>query len=125
MLFWILASLVLFAITLYFRPIFPLDETRYASVTWEMWLGHHFLIPIKNGLAYPDKPPLLFWCFLAGWHLFGVSTWWLRSVPAIFALGTLFLTRRLALPLWPDKKNNEKKHFLAGTHYFIGLLLLG
>jgi len=85
------------------RPILPIDETRYVSVAWEMWVRGDFLVPHLNGVPYSDKPPLLFWMFHLGWWFFGVNDWWPRVVPALFALANLGLTARLARRLWPDR----------------------
>ena len=94
--------LLLMATTLATRTYFPIDETRYVGVAWEMWLRGNFLVPHLNGEPYSHKPPLLFWLFQAGWWLFGVSDWWPRLVPALFALANLFLTAGLARRLWPE-----------------------
>lgn len=91
------------------RPILPIDETRYVSVAWEMWVRGDFLVPHLNGVPYSDKPPLLFWMFHLGWWFFGVNDWWPRVVPALFALANLGLTARLARRLWPDRPE------IAGT----------
>jgi 4-amino-4-deoxy-L-arabinose transferase-like glycosyltransferase len=85
------------------RPAWPIDETRYLAVAWEMWARGDFLVPYLNGSPYGDKPPLLFWLIGAGWRLFGVQEWWARLVPSLFALASLFLTARLARRLWPDR----------------------
>lgn len=85
------------------RPAWPIDETRYLSIGWEMWHRGEFLVPHLNGQPYSDKPPLLFWLMNAGWAVFGVHEWWARLVPSLFALGNLFLTARLARKLWPDR----------------------
>lgn len=84
------------------RPPFPVDETRYLSVAWEMWSRGGFLVPHLNGEPYSDKPPLLFWLFHLGWVLFGVNEWWPRLVAPLFGLASLGLTARLARRLWPD-----------------------
>ena len=84
------------------RPLLPVDETRYLSVAWEMWLGGDFIVPYKNGAVYVDKPPLLFWLMQAGWALFGVNEWWPRLVPTLAAMAGLLLTARLAAHLWPQ-----------------------
>ncbi len=94
--------LLLMATALSTRTYFPIDETRYVGVAWEMWLRGDFLVPHLNGEPYSHKPPLLFWLFQAGWWLFGVSDWWPRLVPALFALANLFLTAGLARRLWPE-----------------------
>lgn len=85
------------------RPAWPIDETRYLAVAWEMWNHGEFLVPHLNGLPYSDKPPLLFWLIETGWRVFGVHEWWARVVPSLFALGSLFLTARLARRMWPDR----------------------
>lgn len=86
-----------------FMPLLPIDETRYASVAWEMWTGADPLLPMLNGEPYNHKPPLLFWLIHLGWAIFGVNEWWLRLMPALFALGSIFLTHRLARQLWPGR----------------------
>lgn len=83
------------------RPLTPIDETRYVSVAWEMWLRGDFLVPFKNGEPYSHKPPFIFWMFHAGWALFGVSDWWPRLVLPLFSAGSLGLTMLLARRLWP------------------------
>ncbi len=91
-------------ISLASRPLVPLDETRYASVAWEMWTRGDWLVPHLNGVPYSHKPPLLFWLVCLGWRVAGVSEAWLRAVPALFALGSLFVTVRLARRLWPAER---------------------
>jgi 4-amino-4-deoxy-L-arabinose transferase-like glycosyltransferase len=91
------------------RPILPIDETRYVSVAWEMWLRGDFLVPYLNGLPYSEKPPLLFWLIHLGWWAFGVNGWWPRLVPALFALANLFLTGALARRLWPDRQEAARR----------------
>ena len=98
-----LAWMVLVGTALSLRPILPVDETRYVSVAWEMWVRGDFLVPHLNGVPYSDKPPLLFWLFHLGWWLAGVNDWWPRVVPALFGLANLGLTARLARRLWPER----------------------
>ncbi|MEY3252417.1 MAG: hypothetical protein RL227_1390 [Pseudomonadota bacterium] len=85
------------------RPLLPIDETRYASVAWEMWQRGDLLLPVLNGEPYAHKPPLLFWLIHAGWALFGVSETWPRLISPLFAAGTLALTAALARQLWPAR----------------------
>src|SRR5215207_1851614 len=101
------------------RPILPIDETRYVSVAWEMWVRGDFLVPHLNGVPYSDKPPLLFWLFHLGWWFFGVNDWWPRVVPALFALANLGLTARLARRLWPDRPQAA----LSAPAVLLGFLL--
>ena len=77
------------------------DEPRYLAVAWEMWQRADWLVPRLNGMVYPDKPPLLFWCINLAWSLFGVSETAARTVPIVFALLSLALTTVLARRFWP------------------------
>ncbi len=94
----------LMLVSLASRSFLPVDETRYVSVAWEMWLRGDFLVPHLNGAPYDHKPPLLFWLFHLGWSLFGVNEWWPRLVPPLFGLTNLYLTLWLARRLWPDSR---------------------
>jgi len=94
--------LMLLFVSLSSRYYLPIDETRYVTVAWNMWLRGDFLVPFLNGEPYSHKPPLLFWMMQLGWAVFGVNDWWPRLVPSIFALGGVFLTMRLARMLWPS-----------------------
>ena len=95
---------VLIAVSLYIRPLFPVDETRYASVAWEMWVRDDFLVPYLNGETYSHKPPLLFWLMQLSWWLFGVNDWSPRLISPLFSLATLFLSGAVARALWPDRR---------------------
>ena len=108
-------------LTLYLRPLIPIDETRYASVAWQMWLRHDFIVPHLNGQPYSHKPPLLFWIIQGGWWLFGVHDWVARSIPALFSLGSLFLVERLSRYLWPDDARTAglSPLVLLGTLYWL------
>ncbi|MCM5705118.1 ArnT family glycosyltransferase [Larsenimonas salina] len=78
------------------RPLLPIGETRYVSVAWEMWAGHHFWVPVMNGAPYADKPPLLFWLIHAGWAVFGVNAWWPRLISPLASLLALVQLYRIA-----------------------------
>lgn len=85
------------------RPMTPIDETRYISVAWEMWLRGDFLVPFKNGATYSHKPPLMIWLYQAGWLVFGVNEWWPRLVSPLFSAASVLLTLALARRLWPQR----------------------
>ncbi|WP_157958253.1 glycosyltransferase family 39 protein [Salinicola sp. CR57] len=94
-----LVILVLWAMSLacaLFRPLMPIDETRYVSVAWEMWHNHSFWLPLMNGEAYADKPPLLFWLIQSGWTLFGVNDWWPKSISPLASLIAMIHLYRIA-----------------------------
>jgi len=103
--FWVfLLWGLLTSVSLYIRPLFPIDETRYAAVAWEMWLRNDFLVPYLNGETYSHKPPLLFWLMHLSWCLFGVNDWSLRLISPLFSLAALLLSSAVAATLWPGRK---------------------
>ena len=100
---------------LFLRPILPIDETRYMSVAWEMWLRADYLVPHLNGTAYSHKPPLLFWLINAGWAIFGVNDFWPRIIAPLFGLGCLAMTSLLGRRLYPK----------SSAYFLAPLLLVG
>jgi 4-amino-4-deoxy-L-arabinose transferase-like glycosyltransferase len=99
---WTGLWLLLVLVPLVNRTFLQIDETRYVTVAWEMWLGGEWLVPVLNGEVYHHKPPLLFWLIMIGWAIFGVNEWWPRLVPGFFSLGSLWLCVYLARLLWPQ-----------------------
>ena len=125
----LLAGWALLAVAcIWLRPLWPVDETRYASVAWEMWLRGDFLVPYINGEPYRHKPPLLFWLIHAGWALFGVNDWWPRLVAPLCALAAVPLTLRLGRLLWPAEQDAAAQTLpvwiLFGTLLFAGFVTL-
>jgi 4-amino-4-deoxy-L-arabinose transferase-like glycosyltransferase len=123
----LLAGWAAFAVaSIWLRPLWPVDETRYASVAWEMWLRGDFVVPYINGEPYSHKPPLLFWLIQLGWGLFGVNDWWPRLVAPLCALGALPLLLRLGRLLWPDARDAHLNSVwvLFGTLLFAGFVTL-
>ena len=115
LLFLVACSIGLFLVSLLTRSLIPVDETRYTSVAWEMWLRGDYLVPYLNGATYSHKPPLLFWLFMLGWQTFGVNEWWPRVIPLLFSLGSLLLVHLLARLVWPTRD----------VHLYAPLILLG
>ena len=123
----LLAGWAAFAVaSIWLRPLWPVDETRYASVAWEMWLRGDFLVPHVNGEPYAHKPPLLFWLIQIGWAAFGVNDWWPRLVAPLCALGAVPLLSRLARLLWPEDHDAASAPLwvLFGTLLFAGFVTL-
>lgn len=116
--FWFALTVV----SLYVRPLFPVDETRYASVAWEMWIRHDFLVPHLNGVAYSHKPPLLFWLIQLSWWIFGVNEYSMRMIGPLFALAALYLTGHISQMLWPFRlqAKAQTRYILFG--FFIWML---
>lgn len=93
---------VLSAVSIWSRPLLPIDETRYANVAWEMYSSGDWLVPRVHGEPYSHKPPLLFWLISLGWTLLGEYPWVARLVGALIVLADLFLLAAVARRLWPD-----------------------
>ncbi|MBP8306641.1 MAG: glycosyltransferase family 39 protein [Burkholderiaceae bacterium] len=103
---WLLGSyLLLVVIGLWVRPLMPVDETRYATVAWEMWAQQNYLLPQLNGQPYDHKPPLLFWLIAAGWWIFGADSAWVRLMGPALTLANVALLSRLTAKLWPDRRS--------------------
>jgi 4-amino-4-deoxy-L-arabinose transferase-like glycosyltransferase len=112
--------------SIWLRPLWPVDETRYVSVAWEMWLRGDFLVPYVNGEPYSHKPPLLFWLMHIGWAAFGVNEWWPRLVAPLCAFAALPLMRELARLLWPGERevSSYVVWVLFGTLLFAAFVTL-
>ncbi|WP_217125661.1 ArnT family glycosyltransferase [Hydrogenophilus thiooxidans] len=94
---WVLLwSVVGAGVAIVVRHPFPIDETRYLAVAWEMHWRDRWLLPVLEGEPYVQKPPLLFWLIRVGWLAFGVSEEWPRVVVALFAVLALWATAELA-----------------------------
>lgn len=96
------AFLGIFLVTVFLRPLLPIDETRYLTVAWEMFLRQDWLAPLtKNGEPYHHKPPLLFWMVNAVWALAGPSRWAATIPPVLMGLFSVYLSMLLAARLFP------------------------
>ena len=99
---WIPFSFLgIFLVTVFLRPLLPIDETRYLTVAWEMFLRHDWLAPLtKNGEPYHHKPPFLFWMINAVWAITGPSRWAATIPPVAMGLASVYLTIMLAQRLF-------------------------
>ena len=97
-----LLLLVLFIAIALFRPLLPIDETRYMTVAWEMFLRKDPVLLTLNFSPYHHKPPMLFWLINATWHLFGISR--AAALIPVFSASLLviFLSGQLARRLFPE-----------------------
>ncbi|MAS87124.1 MAG: hypothetical protein CMH30_03980 [Micavibrio sp.] len=100
--------LALFVAAYIFRPVLPIDETRYLTVAWEMFFRKTIAMLSLNFEPYHHKPPLLFWAINAVWHVFGVSRWAAMIPIFIGAAAVLVLTEKLTALLYPARKDFAK-----------------
>lgn len=103
------------------RPLLPVDETRYLSVTWEMYLSGQIFVPTMNFAPYLQKPPLLFWLIDLVWNIFGASR--PAAMLVIFAASSLviWLTTALAKTLFPGRDDIARRipWLVAGSSVFV------
>jgi len=99
---WLFVWALFITVAVSTRTLWPIDETRYATVAWEMWHNGQWLVPHLNGAPYPHKPPVLFWLLHLGWMAFGVNDLWPRLVAPLAGLASALLGRALARRLWPE-----------------------
>lgn len=104
------------------RPPIPVDETRYLTVAWELWVRGEYILPTLNFEPYHHKPPMLFWLINIMWAIFGEAHLWAaRLIPYFAALGALFMTYRLGRVLWPTTHEPAALAtvMLAATPFFM------
>lgn len=101
--------LVLYLAAIWFRPLLPIDETRYMTVAWEMFLRKDWLHPLSvNFEPYHHKPPLLFWLINLSWSGLGISRW-AGLIPIVLAsVSSVYLTAILGKLLFSDTHNSQR-----------------
>lgn len=101
---WVPLSFIgVFFTVVWLRPLLPIDETRYLTVAWEMFLRHDWLAPLTlNSEPYHHKPPLLFWLINMVWAITGPSRWSATIPPVLAGAANIYLTMALAKRLFPD-----------------------
>jgi 4-amino-4-deoxy-L-arabinose transferase-like glycosyltransferase len=100
---WLPLWTVVVLLAMFSHGPMPLYSTRTLAVAWEMWQGHHWLVPYINGEPYSEKVPLLFWLIHAGWFVFGVNDVWPRLLEVIFGVAQLMLLWVLGRRLYPGR----------------------
>lgn len=105
-------------------PAFPVDETRYLTVAWEMRASGNWALPTLNFEPYSHKPPLLFWLINVLWSLLGEKVWAARLVGVLSFIAVLMLAHRLEGELAATETTGEARPatsvlLLAGFPAFI------
>ena len=88
--------LVLLASILFFGrlgcPLLEPEEARYAEIPRQMLAEGRWLTPVLHGEEYYQKPPLLYWCIMVCYQIFGVHDWAARLVPATAGILVVLIT---------------------------------
>ena len=99
---FVVATVIIFA-GIGVRDAWPPDEPRFALVAKEMVTSGQWLIPMRGGDIYPDKPPIFMWCIALFYLVTGSLSVAMLLPSAIASLITLALTYRLARALADEK----------------------
>ena len=97
--------LCLYGVSSFSRPLFPIDETRYLTVAWEMRHSGNWILPTLNWEAYHHKPPVLFWLINLFWAVFGFSQKSAMAIPFLASFGVLCLNGLLAQRMMPSSRS--------------------
>ena len=92
-LLFVVAAIIIFS-GLGFRDAWPPDEPRFALVAKEMVTSGQWLIPMRGGEIYPDKPPVFMWGIALFYVLTGSLSVAMLLPNAIASLVTLTVTYR-------------------------------
>lgn len=82
------------------RSPWPADEPRFAEVAREMVASGNWLIPMRGGEFYPDKPPVFMWSIALFYWLTGSLKVAFLLPNALCSLLTLGLAFDLGARLW-------------------------
>lgn len=99
---------LIFAVTyISFVQLMPSNELHYASIGWQMFVKHQYILPLQSGVPYPEKPPMLFWLMSILWTLAGPSQFITRLFVISFYLFSIILTAKIAKTLFPSNRAIE------------------
>lgn len=85
------------------RSPWPADEPRFAEVAREMVASGQWLIPMRGGEFYPDKPPVFMWSIAFFYWLTGNLKIAFLLPNALCSLLTLGLVYDLGARLWNQR----------------------
>jgi hypothetical protein len=88
----LLALVVIFALGVFDHDLWSPMDTRGAGIIWGMHHSGNWAVPVLNGQAYLEKPPLMHWTSLALIEVSGVFDEGMTRLPsAIYGLGAVLL----------------------------------
>ncbi len=102
----IVAGLLFLCFLLYFLdlgriPFYNYEESKEALIVWEMVNGGGWILPLRNGVEQPLKPPLFHWIGAVIALLTGqVSELAVRFPSALFATATVLATFFFGRAFW-------------------------
>jgi 4-amino-4-deoxy-L-arabinose transferase-like glycosyltransferase len=112
-------AVVLLAVGLGQRSPWPADEPRFAQVAREMVETGQWLIPMRGGEPYPDKPPVFMWSIAAAYSAVGDLRWAFLIPNALSGLLTLLLVMDLGARLWSPRVGQKAAILLLAAPQFL------
>src|SRR6185436_7221676 len=91
------------------------DEAHYAQLTREMMSAREWLIPLRDGLPFIDKPVLFHWLQGLSFFLFGVSELSARIPSALAALALGWFTYWSGREIFQDSRTGERAAMMFFT----------
>jgi dolichol-phosphate mannosyltransferase len=73
-------------------PLQEPEEALYAEIPRQMLAEGRWLVPVRHGQAYYDKPPLLYWLIMGIYQLYGIHDWAARLLPSSAAFLCIVVT---------------------------------
>ena len=89
--------------------LWDVDEAIFSETAVEMLHRGDWVTPYYNGHLFAHKPPLMYWCQIAAFQVFGITEFSARLFSALFCIGTLLVTYELGKALF-----NPRTGFWAG-----------
>jgi 4-amino-4-deoxy-L-arabinose transferase-like glycosyltransferase len=93
--------------------LWDIDEGNNAEAAREMYESGNWIVPTFNFSLRVDKPALLYWLQMLGYHCFGINEFSARLPSALASLGVVLLTYELG-----------RKMFSAVAGLYAGLVLV-
>ncbi len=98
-----LAFSLIYLGTIWYRPLFTSDETRYAEIAREMIAHNDWVLPQLNNLRYFEKPVMGHWLNVLSMCIFGQNEFAVRFSSALAVLLSAYLLGILIKKYQGDK----------------------
>lgn len=110
----VVVGCIVFGLNLGGTRLWDVDEAIFSEAAVEMMERGDWVTPYYNGHLFAHKPPLMYWCQIAAFHVFGQTEFAARLFSSLFCVGTLLLTYEIGSTL-----------FNRRTGFWGGLILSG
>lgn len=115
----IAVGLFVFVTNLGGTRLWDVDEAIFSEAAVEMMQRGDWVTPYYNGHLFAHKPPLMYWCQIAAFQIFGTTEFAARLFSALFCIGTLLVTYELGRTLFNARTGLWAGISLAGCINFV------